>query len=108
MEDGQAGQGGRERERTGGSRWASGAGRNENQLGRPARRGRRHGTDKISMSIYVGRVCVGVQDFLQGEVGTKDRSRHGWIVRSVSERTTSGTVGTGDLNMPYVECTRPI
>ena len=34
-------------------------------------------------------------------------NRQGWYVQSVLERTTYGTVGTGDWNPPYAECPRP-
>ena len=106
-EDGQVGHGGRERERTGGSRWASGAGRNGSRLGRPERWGRRHGNKK-NIYEYVGMACVSVHDFIQREFRAKERSWHGRFVRSVSERTTSGTVRTGDWNPPCAECPRPI
>ena len=58
----------------------------------------------IHKNIYVSWVCVGVRVVLRGEVGVTDRR---WYVRSVSERTTSGTVGTGDWNPPCTECPRP-
>ena len=57
-EDRRAGHGGREQERNGGSRWASGAGRNGRGLERPVRWGRRHGREKIptNLSTLVGYV----------------------------------------------------
>ena len=60
--------------------------------------------DNIYKKIYVSWVCVSVQAVLQGEVGETDR---GWYKRSVSECTTSGTVGMGGWNPPCKECTRP-
>ena len=81
------------------------AGQNGRGLGRPAQWGRRHGRMKISKkTINVSWVCVGVQEFLRGEVGSTYR---GWYVRSVSECTTSGMAGTGYWNPHYTECPRP-
>ena len=107
-EDGPAGHGGQEREQTNGSRWAIGEVRNGGRGGRLARQGRLHGTEKISTSMYICRLFASVREFLWGEVGMKDSRGNGRIVRSVSERTTSGTVGTGDWNPPCAECPRPI
>ena len=60
--------------------------------------------ENINETIYVSWVCVRVQEFIRGNVRATDRR---WYVRSFSERTTSGTVGTGDWNPPCAECPRP-
>ena len=107
-EDRQAGQGRQEQERSGRRCWTSRAGRNGHGLGRPAWRGRRHGNQKVSVSVYVSLVCVVVQELLQGEVGSKDRGWNNRIVQSISGCRTSDTAGTGACNPPCTEFPRPI
>ena len=60
---------------------------------------------KISTNVYISWVYVGVQEFMWGEVGAKDRGWHGRLAQYVWGHTTSGM---GAWNPPCTKFPRPI